>query len=82
MVGLSADRELLEWVRLNDVDFGGDCEVEGVGVVGEGDGNGTRDICGDVLEDALVGVPGRDGCFIALRSGGTSEEDISLYVVF
>jgi hypothetical protein len=70
-------------VRLNDVDFGGDCEVEGVGVVGEGDGNGTRDICGEVtevFEDALVGVLGRDGCFIALRSGGTSEDDIFLYV--
>lgn len=82
MVALSADKELLEWLRLNEVDFGGDCEVYSVGADGEGDGNGTRDICGDVLEDALVGVLGRDGCFIALRRGGTSEADIVLYVGF
>lgn len=79
---LSADKELLDWVRVNDVGFGGDCEVDGIGAVGEGDGNGTRDVCGDVFEDALVGVPGRDGCFIALRSCGVSEVDIFLYVGF
>jgi len=75
VVGLSADKELLEWVRLNDVGFGKGCGVND-GVVGAGDGNGARDICGDVFEDTLVGVPGRDGCFIALRSGGTSEVDM------
>jgi len=75
VVGLSADKELLEWVRLNDIDFGKDCEVDDAGT-GEGDGNGARDICGDGFEDTLVGVPGRDGCFIALRSGGTSEVDM------
>ena len=80
VVELSADRELLDWVLLNDVEFGGDCETNGVGVVGEGDGSGTRDIWGERIDDALaVGEPGRDGCFIALRRGGTSEADILLY---
>lgn len=75
-MALSAGKELLDWVRLNDVNFGGDCEAIGVG---EGDGNGTLVICGELLEHPLVGVPGRDGCFIALRRGGTSEDDIVLY---
>ena len=38
------------------------------------DGRGTREIWGDMVGELvkaveLVGVVGRDGCFIALRSG-------------
>jgi len=44
-----------------------------IGVVIVGDGRGSRESCGDKFGEVkaleLVGVVGRDVCFIALRNG-------------